>query len=140
MNELVFLGTLIVLVIAGFLLARYITHKQTGRQRNHPVYHESSSKKHSHRSASHTLVHSHTSANRMHAADDIWRTQRLKANEAHWESGVVVANKILTDSELALEERQPEQEHGMSSIHYKPTGTSPRGQASKSAGKGRSRR
>lgn len=138
MDVMIFLGTLVVMLVAGLLLARMISSKHTGRKRNHPVYHETSNTQHGHRPASHTLVHSHTSANRMHAADNIWRNHRLKADEAHWQSGDVVANRILTDSELALEERQPEQEQSMPSIEYRPTGNSP--SPEKSAAKRRGRR
>lgn len=138
MDEVIFLGALLVLVVVGLLLARTFFRKQTGRQRHHPVYHHSSGRNRSHRPASHSLVHDH-STTRMHAADDVWRSARLKSAETRWESGVVVANKILTDSELALEDREPEEGHGMPSIDYKPVGTS-RSPARKSASRGRGRR
>jgi hypothetical protein len=126
MDEMTFLGALVLLVIAGLLLVRMIARKQTGRKPDHPVYSESSRRKPHHHPAHHSMVHSH-SAERMQAGTDIWRTSRLKANESRWETGVVVANKILSDSELALEERNPEEGHGMEPIRYKPTGTGPTG-------------
>lgn len=128
MDEMIFLGTLVLLIVAGLLLARRVMHRQTGRKRNHPIYRESKNaargfrNKPHHRPATHSLMHSH-SADRMQSGNDIWKTSRLKANESRWEKGVVVANRILTDSELALEEREPEAGHGLKPESYKPTGT-----------------
>ena len=138
MDEMIFLGTVMVLIVAGLLLFRAFSKKKSGRSKpHHPAHRDAFSRRSSHMPASHTLLHSH-STDRVHAADDIWRSSRVRANESRWETGVVVANKILTDSELALEEREPEQGHGMSSIDYKPTDTSR--SPAKSAGKRRSRR
>ncbi len=125
MDEMIFLGAVVVLVVAGLLLVRWIVGKQTGRKPNHPVYSASSRlKPHRphHRPATHSMIHNH-SVERMQTGADVWRTSRLKANESRWESGVVVANKILSDSELALEERDPEEGHGLPPIRYEPTGT-----------------
>lgn len=119
MDELIFLAALIAIVGAILFVGRSLLNKQTGRRRDHSAYHETHHRQPSHRPASHKLVHSH-STERVHASDEIWRNTRVKANETRWESGVVVANKILTDSELALEERDPEEGHGMPSIVYKP--------------------
>lgn len=122
MDEMIFIGALVVLVIAGVFLIKVIQRKNTGRKPNHPVYQQSSRHKPHHRPASHSMVHSH-STDRMQADNGVWRTSRLKSNETRWESGVVVANKILTDSELALEERDTEESHGHKPAAHKPTGT-----------------
>ncbi|MDZ4728829.1 MAG: hypothetical protein SH820_02680 [Xanthomonadales bacterium] len=136
MDEFIFLGTLGTLLVGVILLVKRISSRRTGRQPHHPVYHESSARKPKHRPAGHTLVHSH-STKRINAKEDIWRASRIKANEAHWQPGVIVANKILTDSELALEEKDPEQGHGMPSIKYSPTESPKR---SRTAGSKRSNR
>lgn len=119
MDELIFLAALAVIAGVLWFVGRSVLNMRNGRRRDHPVYHETHSRQPSHRPASHTLVHSH-STDRLHASDDVWRNSRLKASESRWDSGVIVANKLLSDSELALEERNPEEGHGMPSIEYRP--------------------
>jgi len=119
MDELKFLGILAGLLVAAIALGKWISRKRTGRKPNHPIYNPERRKHTGHRHAGHPLIHNH-SAERRHISDDVWRGSRVKSNESHWESGVIVANKILTDSELALEEREPTQGHGAAGIGYSP--------------------
>jgi hypothetical protein len=137
MDEFIFLGVLVALVVGVALLVKSISSMRTGRRRNHPIYRDSSARKPRHRPAGHTLVHSH-STKALNTKNDIWRDSRAKAYESNWQPGVIVANKLLTDSELALEEKEPEQGHGMPSIKYTPVESSQK--SSKSAGGKRSSR
>ncbi len=134
MEELIFLGVLVVLAASIVWLSVRIKNKNHGRKPDHPVYRHGVSRQSKHKLAGQTLVHSH-SAKRLQASDDIWRARRIKANEAHWQPGVVVANKILTDSELELEKREPEQGHGMPRFDYSPGTSSNR--SSRTAGRKR---
>jgi hypothetical protein len=118
-DELKFVGILAGLLVAAIALVKWVGNKRTGRKPNHPIYHPEKSKRAKHQHARHAVIHNHPSQ-RMHASDRIWRDSRAKTTEAHWESGVIVANKILTDSEMALEKREPSQGQGAVGIGYSP--------------------
>jgi hypothetical protein len=125
MEVLQFLGALLLLVIGGAIVyIRAQRKKDIGRDPKHPVYHSSRTRRTKKHHAGDNLVHSH-STRRMHthASDKLWRSSRVKVNEEHWESGVIVANKILTDSELALEDREEQHGYAMPSIDYEPVDT-----------------
>lgn len=132
MDKLVLAGSVILLLVLAFWLAKLVQRRHSGRKPNHPVYQESRTKQPRHRPAAHTLVHSH-STQRMHTSEDMWRASRAKSGESRWEPGVIVANKILTDSELALEERDRSDGHGIHTVDYKPT-DSPRESAKQTRG------
>lgn len=121
MDELIFLSIVLVLVAGIVWLAVRIMSGKDRRKSNHAVYRrQGANKRPAHKLAGHSLVHSH-SAKDLKASDEIWRSSRVKAYESQWKPGVIVANKILTDSELELEKRAPSQGHGMRSIDYSPT-------------------
>ncbi len=132
MDELVFLGTMVLILAVVIWLAKVIRNKKTGRKSSHPIYQHNTRKRTPHQHKSHAMMHSHSSSERLHATDDIWRNSRVKVTESNWQSSVIVANKILSDTELALEKREPAHGHGMSTIDYKPDETSKR--KSKSVG------
>jgi hypothetical protein len=120
MDVLVFLGSLVLLAVIAIWLAKAISRSGSGRKRSHPTYHESVNKSSKRRRPAHSLVHSH-SADRLHAKEDIWRASRIRANEARWQPGVIVANKILSDSELKLEERESLPGNAGRGIDYSPS-------------------
>jgi hypothetical protein len=134
MNEFIFLIVLAALVGTAFLIFKRINRQSTGRQKNHPVYHEeSTARKAKYQPAGPTLVRSHA-AQALNAKEDMWRASRIKANETNWQPGVIAANKILTDSEWALEEQEPELGHGIPTIKYTSTEPERRPRAAGSKG------
>ncbi len=119
MNELMFIAVLAVMIGGIIFLVKRISNSGTGRKSNHPLYHERSVRQPSHRPATHKLVHNHSNQG-LKKAEDIWRTSRAKTDEAHWQSDVMMANRIYSDSELTTEEKVPKRDDRIHSIKYSP--------------------
>jgi hypothetical protein len=125
MDVLLFLGALVLLVIGGAIIFVRAERKfDSGRDPKHSIYQPSRTRRNKRHHGGDHLVHSH-STRRMHtpASDKLWRSSRVKVNEEHWESGTIVANKILTDSDLALEDQEDRHGYAMPTIDYKPVDT-----------------
>jgi hypothetical protein len=120
MNEVMFVGSIVLLALVVLWLASLFRRRNSGRDPKHRVYHDNRARSPRHRPAAHSMMHSHSTQSLLNSHDEIWRASRAKADESHWVPGVIVANKILTDSERT--EKGAEQEHGyrVQTVEYKP--------------------
>lgn len=104
MDILIFLGTLVGVLLGGFLLIKLVLHKRSsGRNAKHVSVPIDSRLKQRHTGRPYLR---HQTFMRKEYSDEIWKTSRHKVNEPSWQNGSFTAHKIMSDAEKEPDSRK----------------------------------
>ena len=120
MDILIFLGTLLAVLVGGFLLIKLVLHaRSSGRcARKHVTVPADSRLKQRHTGRPYLQ---HQTLSRSGKSDEIWKESRHKVNEPQWQNGSFTAHRMMSDADKDLESRKKREEPAMSSVEYGPT-------------------
>ncbi len=124
MDMLMFLGTLLAVLLGGFLVIKLILHKKSsGRRAKYYSVPVDGRLKQRHTGRAH-LRHQ-TSLSKEHS-EDLWKADHHRHKESSWQSSSFTANKIQTDAEKQQQSRKQHEGLAMPVVEYGPTEPSSR--------------
>jgi len=119
MDTLIFLGTLVAVLLGGFLVIKLLLRKKSsGRNARYQSVPVDGRLKQRHTGRPYLR---HQTSMRKDVSDEIWKASRQKADETSWQNASFTANKISTDAEKEQDNRKQREGFAMPSVDYAPS-------------------